>query len=142
MSTATFTLVPLALALAGGAAQPTTSNEEKLAAAQALSEAGKEDEAIDLLAGVVHRFVYLKYGLAAVLVFVGAKMMLVDVYKLPVTVSLAVVGTLIGASIAASLLITPKPSAEAGAGRAGDRRGHLQRLRDRQATLRDVVLGE
>ena len=58
-----------------------------------------------LLAGVVHRFVYLKYGLAAVLVFVGAKMMLVDIYKVPVAASLAVVGTLIAASIAASLLL-------------------------------------
>jgi tellurite resistance protein TerC len=57
-----------------------------------------------LLAGVVHRFVYLKYGLAAVLVFVGVKMMLVDVYKIPVTASLAAVGVLIGASIAVSLL--------------------------------------
>ena len=82
-----------------------------------------------LLAGVVHRFVYLKYGLAAVLVFVGAKMMLVDVYKLPVTISLAVVGTLIGASIAASLLITPKPSAAAGAGRASNATGDGERQR-------------
>jgi hypothetical protein len=49
-----------------------------------------------LLAGVVHRFVYLKYGLAAVLVFVGAKMMLVDVYKVPVLASLAVIAVLIG----------------------------------------------
>ena len=56
-----------------------------------------------LLAGVVHRFVYLKYGLAAVLVFVGAKMMLVDVYKVPVTASLAVIATLIGGAIAVSL---------------------------------------
>jgi len=82
-----------------------------------------------LLAGVVHRFVYLKYGLAAVLVFVGAKMMLVDLYKLPVTVSLAVVGTLIGASIAASLLVTPKPLDAAGAGRTGNGTGEGERQR-------------
>jgi tellurite resistance protein TerC len=56
-----------------------------------------------LLAGVVHRFVYLKYGLAAVLVFVGAKMMLVDVYKVPVLASLAVIAVLIGGAIAMSL---------------------------------------
>jgi tellurite resistance protein TerC len=55
-----------------------------------------------LLAGVMHRFVYLKYGLAAVLIFVGAKMLLLDVYKIPVAVSLGVVGTLLGASIGAS----------------------------------------
>jgi tellurite resistance protein TerC len=57
-----------------------------------------------LLAGVVHRFVYLKYGLAAVLVFVGAKMMLVDVYAIPVVVSLLVVASLIAGSIIASLV--------------------------------------
>jgi tellurite resistance protein TerC len=56
-----------------------------------------------LLAGVVHRFVYLKYGLAAVLVFVGAKMMLVDVYKVPVVASLAVIAVLIGGAIVVSL---------------------------------------
>ena len=60
-----------------------------------------------LLAGVVHRFVYLKYGLAAVLVFVGAKMMLVDLYKVPVVVSLVVVGALIAGSIVASLWRPP-----------------------------------
>jgi tellurite resistance protein TerC len=57
-----------------------------------------------LLAGIVHRFVYLKVGLALVLVFVGAKMMLVDVFKVPTLASLAVIATLIGGSIAASLL--------------------------------------
>ena len=56
-----------------------------------------------LLAGVVHRFVYLKYGLAAVLVFVGAKMILTDVYKVPIIVSLAVIAALIAGSIVASL---------------------------------------
>jgi hypothetical protein len=45
-------LFPLALALAGGAALPATSNEEKLAAAQALSASGKEDEAIELLMAI------------------------------------------------------------------------------------------
>ncbi|MEQ1854873.1 MAG: TerC family protein [Longimicrobiales bacterium] len=58
-----------------------------------------------LLAGIVHRFVYLKYGLAAVLVFVGTKMMLIDVYKIPVGVSLAVISLLIGASVVLSLLL-------------------------------------
>lgn len=62
-----------------------------------------------LLAGVVHRFVYLKYGLAAVLVFVGTKMMLVDVYKVPVVWSLAVITGLIGSAIAASLIWSRAP---------------------------------
>jgi tellurite resistance protein TerC len=51
----------------------------------------------------VHKFVYLKYGLSMVLVFVGGKMMLLDVVKVPTAVSLAVIATLIGGSIAASL---------------------------------------
>lgn len=59
-----------------------------------------------LLAGVVHRFVYLKFGLAAVLVFVGAKMLLVDLVKIPVAVSLGVIATLIGGAILASLRAT------------------------------------
>jgi len=56
-----------------------------------------------LLAGVMHKFEYLKLGLAAVLVFVGTKMALVDVYEIPSSTSLAVVGTLLAISIAASL---------------------------------------
>ena len=44
-----------------------------------------------MLAGVMDRFRYLKPGLAAVLVFVGAKMMLTDIYKIPIGVSLGVV---------------------------------------------------
>jgi tellurite resistance protein TerC len=59
-----------------------------------------------LLAGVVDRFEYLKVGLAAVLVFVGVKMSLVDVVKIPPTVSLGVVSLLLGASVAISLIAT------------------------------------
>jgi tellurite resistance protein TerC len=71
-----------------------------------------------LLADVVHRFVYLKYGLAAVLVFVGAKMILVDIYKIPTGVSLGVVATVIGASIAASLLYPGSAGRPGGPARA------------------------
>jgi tellurite resistance protein TerC len=61
-----------------------------------------------LLAGVVHKFVYLKFGLSLVLVFVGAKMMLIDVFKVPTAVSLAVIASVIGGSIALSLLRPPR----------------------------------
>jgi tellurite resistance protein TerC len=61
-----------------------------------------------LLAGVVHRFVYLKVGLALVLVFVGGKMLLTGVVKLPVLASLAVIALLIGGSVALSLLRPPR----------------------------------
>ncbi len=57
-----------------------------------------------LLAGVVHRFHFLKLGLSAVLVFVGAKMLLVDVVQIPVALSLGVIATVLGVSVAASLL--------------------------------------
>ena len=69
-----------------------------------------------LLAGVVHRFVYLKYGLAAVLVFVGAKMMLVDVYKVPITASLLVIALVIAGSIILSLRRPPAAATPPGAG--------------------------
>jgi tellurite resistance protein TerC len=64
-----------------------------------------------LLAGIVHRFTYLKYGLAAVLVFVGTKMLLVDVFKVPIVVSLVVIAACIGGTIAASLLRAPRDAA-------------------------------
>ena len=63
-----------------------------------------------LLAGVIHQFHYLKLGLSAVLVFVGTKMLIVDVYKIPIGLSLGVIALLLGASVAASLL-WPKAAA-------------------------------
>ncbi len=59
------------------------------------------------LAGVMGRFHYLRVGLALVLAFVGAKMMLTDVYKLPVAASLAVVVALLAGSLVASLIRPP-----------------------------------
>ena len=56
-----------------------------------------------LLADMADRFSLLKYGLAIVLMFVGVKMMLIDVFKIPVLVSLAVVATIITASVILSL---------------------------------------
>ncbi|EFO0969311.1 TerC family protein [Escherichia albertii] len=44
-----------------------------------------------LLAGVAERFSMLKYGLAAILVFIGIKMLIVDFYHIPIAVSLGVV---------------------------------------------------
>jgi tellurite resistance protein TerC len=56
-----------------------------------------------LLADMADRFSLLKYGLAIVLMFVGVKMMLIDVFKIPVLISLAIVATIIAASIILSL---------------------------------------
>jgi tellurite resistance protein TerC len=61
-----------------------------------------------LLSGLVRVFHYLKYGVAAILAFVGVKMMLVDIFHIPVLVSLGVISGLLAASVAASLLIRPK----------------------------------
>ena len=56
-----------------------------------------------LLANVLQRFQYLNVGLALVLVFVGVKMLLRDLYPIPITVSLGVVGALLGGAVLASL---------------------------------------
>lgn len=58
-----------------------------------------------LVAGLVAKFTYLKVGLSGVLVFVGAKMGLASWVHLNPFVSLAVIAALLGASIAASLLV-------------------------------------
>src|SRR5512145_2334021 len=56
------------------------------------------------LAGVMQLFHHLHYGLSVILVFVGAKMVLSDIYKIPIGVSLGVVGLIIAGSIAISLI--------------------------------------
>lgn len=59
-----------------------------------------------LLAGAMHRFVYLKHGLAIVLVFVGVKMMTEDVYHMPIVVSLGIIGIVLAGAMGLSLLAT------------------------------------
>jgi tellurite resistance protein TerC len=54
------------------------------------------------------RFHLLSYGLAIVLVFIGAKMLLVDVYKIPVAWSLGVTLAVIVATMILSLKIPPR----------------------------------
>ena len=60
-----------------------------------------------VLAGMIGRFRYLNVGLAAVLVFVGAKMALSDVFHIPVYVSLAVIVLTLALAVGASLLRMP-----------------------------------
>jgi tellurite resistance protein TerC len=60
-----------------------------------------------LLASVITKFVYLKVGLSFVLIFVGAKMLLMDVYKVPIGVSLGVIAGILTLSIVVSLLKAP-----------------------------------
>jgi tellurite resistance protein TerC len=59
-----------------------------------------------LLEGFVDRFVYLKTGLSIILVFIGAKLLLLDIYKIPTAMSLGVVVTILAVSIIASILKT------------------------------------
>ncbi|SFN39550.1 TerC family protein [Dokdonella immobilis] len=61
-----------------------------------------------LIAGMAERFHLLNYGLAGVLTFIGLKMLIVDVWKVPIGLSLGMVALLIGGSLVASRLI-PRP---------------------------------
>jgi tellurite resistance protein TerC len=65
-----------------------------------------------LLANVMDQFQYLKFGLSAVLIFVGTKMVIADVYKIPIGVSLGVVAGILTISILASLWKAKTEAAE------------------------------
>jgi tellurite resistance protein TerC len=67
-----------------------------------------------VLAGFLAGLRYLKVGLAGVLVFVGVKMMLVDVYKIDPLVSLAVISTMLGAAIIASVIANRREAPHGG----------------------------
>ena len=60
------------------------------------------------LAGILHYFRFLHYGLAVVLAFVGTKMLISEVYKIPIIASLGVIATVILASVILSILIPEK----------------------------------
>lgn len=51
------------------------------------------------LEGIITKFPYLRYGLAIVLIFIGCKMLLVDVYKMPVYISLGFISAVIAISV-------------------------------------------
>jgi tellurite resistance protein TerC len=62
------------------------------------------------LAGIMKMFHFIHYGLSAILVFVGTKMLLSDIYKVPIAISLGLIAAIITASIIASLLWPGKAS--------------------------------
>ncbi|MFN0040869.1 MAG: TerC family protein [Burkholderiales bacterium] len=64
-----------------------------------------------LLADMSERFHLLKYGLAFILMFIGVKMLLLDVFKIPVTIALGVVALILITSVLASLMTSRKPKA-------------------------------
>ncbi|WP_455947996.1 TerC family protein [Lelliottia jeotgali] len=66
-----------------------------------------------LLAGMADRFHLLPYGLALVLAFIGIKMMLIDLFKIPTPISLGVVAVIIAATVVLSLTNPPKEGGHA-----------------------------
>jgi len=60
-----------------------------------------------LLASVVSRFPYLGTGLGVVLMFIGVKMLVAGIYKIPIGISLAVVAGILATAILASLIFPP-----------------------------------
>jgi tellurite resistance protein TerC len=65
-----------------------------------------------LLADMAERFHLLKYGLAAILVFIGVKMLLLDVYKIPIWIALGIVALILVVSVAASLVTSRRTSSK------------------------------
>jgi tellurite resistance protein TerC len=61
-----------------------------------------------LLAGMMEKFHYLKPALVALLLFVGLKMIAVDLFELPISISLMVIGGILGIAMVLSLLKTRK----------------------------------
>jgi tellurite resistance protein TerC len=62
-----------------------------------------------VLAGILNKFHLLKYGLSLVLVFVGGKMLIADLFKVPIVASLLVISVLIAGAVIASLVF-PAPT--------------------------------
>jgi tellurite resistance protein TerC len=86
-----------------------------------------------MLGGAVERFHLLRYGLAAVLLFVGLKMVWLDGWyggKFPIGLSLTIIGAVIGASILASLAY-PRREAAPGEARSEEPR-RVAVARDRE----------
>ena len=61
-----------------------------------------------MLADMADRFHLLNYGLAAVLCFIGIKMLIMDFYKIPIVVALGAVFVLVAGSMVASVMIPAK----------------------------------
>ena len=77
-----------------------------------------------LLAGVVDRFRYLRVGLAAILVFVGGKMLLSEVLEVPTWVSLGVIAGSLTVAVTVSLMRPPRPAGLTVTGEARTPIGH------------------
>lgn len=67
-----------------------------------------------VLAGVIGKFHLLRYGLSLVLAFVGVKMLLSELYPIPIAVALGTVAAILVGSVLLSLVIPPRDAAPAG----------------------------
>ena len=105
--------VPAVLAVSDDAFVVFTSNVAPILGLRALYFA---------LAGSLERFEYLSWGLAAVLGFVGAKMLLADVVHVPIYMSLTVIVIAVGGAILASLAHPRAGGGHGGAPGGGARR--------------------
>ena len=76
-----------------------------------------------VLVGLMDRFVYLSYGLAAILAFIGVKMLLIDVWHPPIWLSLAVIVGVLAVTALLSLRATAPASAAARRRAAADAQG-------------------
>lgn len=63
------------------------------------------------LSGIEKYFHYLKFGLSAILVFVGTKMCIMDFYKIPVALSLIIIVFVLTIAMIASVLFPKKEEA-------------------------------
>ena len=70
-----------------------------------------------LLVDMVARFHLLKYGLAVILMVIGVKMLLLDIYKIPVWIALGIVALILLVSVAASLVTSRRADPGAGVSR-------------------------
>jgi tellurite resistance protein TerC len=64
-----------------------------------------------LLAGMMEKFYYLKTGLAMILLFVGSKMLVSEVYEIPMAISLIIIFGILGAALLLSFVRTRQQQA-------------------------------
>jgi tellurite resistance protein TerC len=102
--------VPAVIAVSGDAFVVFTSNVAAILGLRSLYFA---------LVGSLQRFEFLGWGLAAVLGFVGTKMLLADLVHLPISMSLTVIVLAVGGSIVASLWLTRGRDKQASPGDSG-----------------------
>ena len=69
-----------------------------------------------LLAAVAAKFHLLSYGLAVILIFIGTKMLLIDIIKIPVLLSLGAVVAILAVTVVRSVKTAPKQAARTGPG--------------------------